>query len=87
MQGLTWATQDVAIAVEQESDEITLSALVADPVDGSVQVQAKNSTVFSSTFSANPATPLQWQFEAAGRPVIIKFKDKNDVSLLEYQLK
>lgn len=83
--GLTWATEHVAIALEQNKSTATLSALVARPVTGQVRVTAAGALILNERFSANPARPLSWPLAAGAGPLTIEFTDANGGVLLTYQ--
>lgn len=86
LNGLTWANETLAIHVEQNGNMYALSALMAQPTQGTVQIVAGDSPVLSETFSGHPASPLAWQFSADGGPVIIQFTNNSGALLLEYRL-
>lgn len=84
LNGLTWATANAAIHLEQRGNVQLLSALVSRPVQGQIEVMAAGEPILDENFSAGPDKPLTWEF-AAGRPLQIILTGRNGVSLLEYK--
>ena len=84
--GLTWANEHAAIHLIQADNQYTLSLLVPQPRPGRLAVLDQQETIFSSSFSANPAQPLRWQFTTASLPVQIQVIDSSNVTLLDYSL-
>jgi hypothetical protein len=82
--GLTWANQDMAIYLDQIGDDYHLSALTAQPQQGTLTIIAGSEPVLSETFSAKPTEPLRWQFMATAKPIRLKFTDNDNFTLLDY---
>lgn len=82
--GLTWATDHVAIYLDQVENSYSLSALVSRPTQGVLQIRTGNTLILDETFSADPATLRQWDFRA-DLPVQIQFSDDAGQLLLTYQ--
>ncbi len=82
--GITQVTDRVAIYLRQIGGSYTLSALMSQPTQGSVQISARGVPLFAKTFSADPARPAHWNFSALNKPVKIQFLDNNGTRLLTY---
>jgi len=79
--GLTWANEHAAIHLHQTS----LSLLVSRPLGGTITVLAGETTVLTQPFTADPATPLRWEFAAPAQPVQVQVADESGTILLDYQ--
>lgn len=84
--GLTWASEHAAIFLARADNQYTLSLLVSRPRQGRLAVLGEQETILSSSFSANPAQPLRWQFTAAALPAQIQVIDGSNITLLDYSL-
>lgn len=85
LDGLTWATEHVAIYLDESGSSQTLSALFAQPTQGTLRVSNEATTLLNETFSVQPATPLQWEIPASESPLEIQF-DENGSTLLVYKM-
>lgn len=83
--GLTWATDSAAIHLASSGNRYTLSAQFARPGEGRLTILGGETTILSEAFSADPASPLRWQFEAASGPIQVEIVDGDGVVLLSYQ--
>jgi hypothetical protein len=79
--GLTWANEHAAIHLGQTS----VSLLVSRPIGGTITVLAGETAILSQSFTADPATPLRWNFAAAPEPVRVQLADEAGTILLDYQ--
>jgi len=84
LEGLTWATEHAAIYLHQMDNTYRLSALLSYPAQGTLQVSTGTNSLLTETFSTDPATVLQWDFNA-DLPVRIQFIDDTGETLLTYQ--
>ena len=82
--GLTWATDTVAIHVVPEGEESTLTALVAQPIQGRLEVSTGETVLLQEPFLANPNAPVRWSIPATDTPLTIQFFDAEDTPLLRY---
>lgn len=86
LSGLTWATEQVAIHITPTADgeDKTLTALVSQPMQGTVQVTADQNIVLTESFSATPSIPNQWRIPATDTTLTIQFFDAGGNTLLSY---
>jgi len=88
LDGLSWATEQAAIHVQpapQTADGYILSALLARPTRGRVQITSGGTTVLEEPFEAAPNSPLTWEFNAVRGPINIELTDQQHQTLLNYQ--
>ncbi len=79
--GLTWANENAAIHLGQA--EVLL--LAARPMRGTIRLLAGDASVLTQPFTADPATPLRWDFTAPAQPVHVEVTDERGTILLDYQ--
>ena len=82
--GLTWANNQVAIAVDSASGEVTLSALFSRPQQGELLISDGENLVLQAPFVADPMEPLRWSIDKIDGPLEIRFVDRSGAVLLEH---
>jgi hypothetical protein len=84
--GITWANKDAAIHLDQTDDAYRLALLVSQPQPVTLTVLAAGEPILNESVAADPAQPVQWNFNASAKPDRIKMTDENNVTLLEYEV-
>ena len=84
--GITWATAQAAIHIDQANDMVTLTALMPEPTHGTLVVTTDSSELLRESFLARPDTPQQWSFSAPTKPVTLTITDDDNATLLEYEI-
>ena len=82
--GLTWATESAAIHLIPANAQQALLAQFSRPTEGTITIKVGETTVLNEPFSADPASPLRWQFEAQGKPIQIQIVDVDGTVLLSF---